>query len=154
MIKSIKLKARKNNVLISFSITRCHLLLNITGYDPKVLNFLSILTLFMNVEHCTFQKCQCQNVDMIQYLYKIAMEILLVTSIVKILIVTSGCPQDTPFSPGSQMGSKKEFAEIRIKERNPYIFLVYALYFYSCLREMKSLFVGRMVYRSSGLNRC
>lgn len=122
MIKSIKLKARKNNVFISFSITRCYLLLNITGYDPKVLNFPSIFTVVMNVEHYTFQKCQCQNVDVTQYLYKIAMEKLLVTSIVKILMVTSGCPQHTPFSPGSQMGSKEEFAEMRIKERNPYIF--------------------------------
>lgn len=53
VIRSIKLKARKNNMLISLKRkSRCYLLLSdVTGYHPKVLHFLSVSTLITSLEY-------------------------------------------------------------------------------------------------------
>ena len=56
--------------------TRTHTLLNITGYHPEVLNFLSVSTLIISLEYYKLYKCQCQTLDTIQYSYKMTMECL------------------------------------------------------------------------------
>ena len=56
--------------------THTHTLLNITGYHPEVLNFLSVSTLIISLEYYKLYKCQCQTLDMIQYSYKMTMECL------------------------------------------------------------------------------
>ena len=56
--------------------THTHTLLNITGYHPEVLNFLSVSTLIISLEYYKLYKCQCQTLDTIQYSYKMTMECL------------------------------------------------------------------------------
>ena len=56
--------------------THTHTLLNITGYHPKVLNFLSVSILIISLEYYKLYKCQCQTLDTIQYSYKMTMECL------------------------------------------------------------------------------
>ena len=56
--------------------THTHTLLNITGYHPKVLNFLSVSILIISLEYYKLCKCQCQTLNMIQYSYKMTTECL------------------------------------------------------------------------------